>query len=711
MNKKDETLDLLNGLVNLLNEKHQQEALKLVYNGDMLLNGFDLHVLVGDDGKKRLVMETMYGYSFTVALVGFNYHPPLVLLQSTDLTEYFLMLLNDLSTVQLALLKKLGYYLSRGVLSEEMIMPRSLPSWPSKGVAKAYECLRAIRGVRNDPERVGQAVDTAVLALEQLERGVFDDVPGDAGLQYHVPQWALDLLVATDDLARHLEWAKDKDDETKCIIAKLKDIADEAYKAQVLDMPELHESPHYLYNKMMPYAPLCKLASAQLPHWFVITVDSGGELWANGIKTEVSDIDFVTQGWVVDQKFVGRVSDYGLEYSHTPNGGRYFAEWETWQIRRSDWDLYQIKAGSFGDEKAVNPMLSPSESALTDKPIAIIDRMNAIQEAVDELGRDLHEASDAVERMILGIDNTAVVVLTDLVATYDEFKSASFGDSLGNEHWDGRFSPIVERARELLVSDRDIEQRTTAVEDYPTDAHIKELDAELTRLTDELKARLIKRFGEQGLDVNIVVDTGDASEIPTITLDEMVDESGLPIIYDELDPKIAPVVSLLREHGFPTISSCDGGDGHAMDMPTVIIRNKDVGDSAVGIMGYTYAIWELLDRFGYYGFEVFPRVSEGGVVEYYNVVFFYNGEDGRVMPRRSLQDTAVRESSSEDDYRPDYWRAILWARYQARVRGYLAPYEYVEYMPSLLRIALQCSAQGYFDEGDANERLEGLIFG
>lgn len=726
MSREDEVLDLLNGLVNLLNAKHQKKALDLFYNGDMLLNGFDLHVLVGDDGKKRLVMETMYGYSFTVALVGLSCRPPLVLFQSTDLTEYFLMLINDLSAAQFVLLEKLGSCLSRGEFSEDMITPRSLPSWPSKGVAKAYECLRVIRGVRNDPERVSQAIDTAVLTLEQLERGIFVDVPGDAGLPYRVPQWALDLLVATDDLARHLEWSKDKDDETKRIISKLKDIADEAYKAQVLDMSELSESPHYLYNKMMPYVSLCKLASNVLPDWLVITADSAGGLWANGMKPDTmgADHDLYYGAWIPEQKLVGRVSGIGLGYSSMPSGNLHFAEWETWQIRRSDWDLYQIKAGSFGDEKAVKPMPLPSESALTDKPVAIIDRMNALQETVNKLGRDLHEVSEAVERMTLGIDDPSVAVLVDLVATYDEFKAASFGDSLGNEHWDGRFTPIVERARALLLDGAG----NTAVEDHPPypEGSLKSIQAKLADDIEKFARDLARmspsiadpRPGQWVWGVDIAGDgASDYTAVPIMddseALDNVTDDSGLPQIYDELDPRIAPVVMLLRQHDVHTISSCDGGDGHAFDRPTVVIRlpSTDQTNTAVFIMAYTYAVWEILDRFGYYGFEVFPSVNEDGRVQYLTVRFNYSGADGYAIPLHEPRRASLSHATKTASMRPTYWQAIVWARYQAETHGRLAPRLYMAFMPKVMDIALRCFEDGYFDGEEANNRLEKLIFG
>lgn len=43
-------------------------------------------------------------------------------------------------------------------------------------------------------------------------------------------------------------------------------------------------------------------------------------------------------------------------------------------------------------------------------------------------------------------------------------------------------------------------------------------------------------------------------------------------ITGELDDGVADVVSLLREHGINTFSSCAGGSGHGFDKPTVRVR-------------------------------------------------------------------------------------------------------------------------------------------
>ena len=42
------------------------------------------------------------------------------------------------------------------------------------------------------------------------------------------------------------------------------------------------------------------------------------------------------------------------------------------------------------------------------------------------------------------------------------------------------------------------------------------------------------------------------------------------ILHDHiLDPKIEPIVRVLQEHGVHTVQSCQGGEGHSYDKPTV----------------------------------------------------------------------------------------------------------------------------------------------
>jgi hypothetical protein len=42
-------------------------------------------------------------------------------------------------------------------------------------------------------------------------------------------------------------------------------------------------------------------------------------------------------------------------------------------------------------------------------------------------------------------------------------------------------------------------------------------------------------------------------------------------LWDDMDPGIRPAVRLLREHGFETISSCQGGPGHPEPEPVILL--------------------------------------------------------------------------------------------------------------------------------------------
>lgn len=42
-----------------------------------------------------------------------------------------------------------------------------------------------------------------------------------------------------------------------------------------------------------------------------------------------------------------------------------------------------------------------------------------------------------------------------------------------------------------------------------------------------------------------------------------------------IDEKIAPLVRWLNARGFPTIGSCEGGEGHAFPRPTVQVRTGE----------------------------------------------------------------------------------------------------------------------------------------
>jgi hypothetical protein len=83
-------------------------------------------------------------------------------------------------------------------------------------------------------------------------------------------------------------------------------------------------------------------------------------------------------------------------------------------------------------------------------------------------------------------------------------------------------------------------------------------------------------------------------------------------INGPLDTNIAPVVYLLREQGFNTFTSCDGGEGHAFRYPTVRIAPDGSILSAESLAARTALF--LLEA-GYKGFFVKAVYSYGGSVE------------------------------------------------------------------------------------------------
>jgi len=44
---------------------------------------------------------------------------------------------------------------------------------------------------------------------------------------------------------------------------------------------------------------------------------------------------------------------------------------------------------------------------------------------------------------------------------------------------------------------------------------------------------------------------------------------------DGLDPEIRPAVEILNKHGFKTIESCQGGEGHCFSEPTVCFEGSE----------------------------------------------------------------------------------------------------------------------------------------
>lgn len=65
----------------------------------------------------------------------------------------------------------------------------------------------------------------------------------------------------------------------------------------------------------------------------------------------------------------------------------------------------------------------------------------------------------------------------------------------------------------------------------------------------------------------------------------------------ELDAGIREVVGLLMENNIDTFSSCEGGEGHAFDMPTVRMNFKNAEEDAKHVAA-------ILIKNGYSGFYV-----------------------------------------------------------------------------------------------------------
>lgn len=92
---------------------------------------------------------------------------------------------------------------------------------------------------------------------------------------------------------------------------------------------------------------------------------------------------------------------------------------------------------------------------------------------------------------------------------------------------------------------------------------------------------------------------------------------------NKIDDGIADVVSLLRNNGFETFSSCEGGGGkHAFEMPTVRMNFSNVATDP-------FVVADLLLSNGYSGFYVsihfaYPsnKVSSGQNLSFMQVEFW-----------------------------------------------------------------------------------------
>ena len=58
------------------------------------------------------------------------------------------------------------------------------------------------------------------------------------------------------------------------------------------------------------------------------------------------------------------------------------------------------------------------------------------------------------------------------------------------------------------------------------------------------------------------------------------------MVNKSIDPGIRKVVILLNRHGLKTTGSCEGGDGHAFDLPTVVLKDtgKVTADMIAGVL-------------------------------------------------------------------------------------------------------------------------------
>ncbi len=63
-------------------------------------------------------------------------------------------------------------------------------------------------------------------------------------------------------------------------------------------------------------------------------------------------------------------------------------------------------------------------------------------------------------------------------------------------------------------------------------------------------------------------------------------QTGASLEVDDLDPKIRPIVELLRGQGVETFASCEGGTGHPYPVPTVRFH----GDRSEGFRAFSIAL-------------------------------------------------------------------------------------------------------------------------
>jgi hypothetical protein len=74
-----------------------------------------------------------------------------------------------------------------------------------------------------------------------------------------------------------------------------------------------------------------------------------------------------------------------------------------------------------------------------------------------------------------------------------------------------------------------------------------------------------------------------------------LDDDFAKTVRAEIDPGIAPYVDLLRKHGVRTTESCQGGEGHGYDLPTILFDGGETaGEHALAVArSYKLPVAEL----------------------------------------------------------------------------------------------------------------------
>ncbi len=92
---------------------------------------------------------------------------------------------------------------------------------------------------------------------------------------------------------------------------------------------------------------------------------------------------------------------------------------------------------------------------------------------------------------------------------------------------------------------------------------------------------------------------------------------------DDLDARIRDVVLMLRDHGFNTFCSCEGGNGHSFERPTVQMEYDGLAMNDMDQAAYLHSV--LLDN-GRERFEI--RISwrtfDGMIIRSMEVEFLDN---------------------------------------------------------------------------------------